>query len=287
MEREAKNYISRRQFGEASVTVIDEASGLWPLELVGPDGEPIVNVPGTDAKGRALIGFHVVHIQTHDASILVDSGLDDPDTAWGREFEANWRSVRRTPGLKAGLAHIGVTPSDITHVLITHAHFDHIAGLTVERDGVQVPRFANATVFLGRGDWENNPERDTPGSEAAVRLGCIERHGLLHLVDADETIAPEVTMIPSPGESPGHCIVRVSSQGETFYALGDLFHHTAEVEHLDWVAPWVDRPSMLRSREKLLVEAKQTSATLAYTHHVFPPWGSVAETDGAWQWQES
>lgn len=190
--------------------------------------------------------------------------------------------MSRTPGLTAGLAKIGVALDEITHVLITHAHFDHIAGLTVEREGEQVPRFPNAQVFLGRGDWVQNPDRENPESEVAVRLGTIGHRKLLRLVDAEVSVAPDVTMLPAAGESPGHCIVH----GETFFAVGDLFHHTAEVEHPDWAAPWVDKQSMLASRERLLSEANQTSATLIYPHHPFPPWGAVTATGGGWRWEQ-
>jgi glyoxylase-like metal-dependent hydrolase (beta-lactamase superfamily II) len=278
------DYVSTRRFGDIAVTVIDEARGVLPIELTGPDGDAIQSIPGADQDGRSMSGFHVVHILAGGASILVDAGLDDADSAWGQRFNAEWPTVSRTPGLTAGLAEIGRAPDDITHVLITHVHFDHIAGLTVARDGKHAPRFRNAEVYLGRGDWERNSAREDPESELSVRVGTIERHNLLRLVDADVEVAPGVTILPAPGESPGHCIVRVSSRGETFFALGDLFHHTSEVQHLDWAAPWVDKPTMVASRQRLLRETNQTSATLVYSHHPFPPWGTAIETEDRWQW---
>lgn len=84
MDRPEPDYISTRRFGDAAVTVFNEASGLWPLDLVGRDGEPIAEVPGAGEDGRVMIGFHVVHIQTAEASILVDAGFDDPVSAWGK-----------------------------------------------------------------------------------------------------------------------------------------------------------------------------------------------------------
>lgn len=285
MTVDPNDYVSTRRVGDSTVTAIDEASGTWPLELTDGRGRPVRKVADADESGRVTIGFHVFHIQIGDSSILVDSGFDDPDTEWGRAFEAEWQGVRRSPGLTAGLASVGVIPDGITHILITHAHFDHIAGLTRERDGHPEPRFPNAEVFLGRKDWEENSDRRNRESEVARRVGTIDRHGLLRLVDTVTEVVPAVSMIPSPGESSGHCIVRVFSRGEAFFALGDLFHHTSEVEHLDWTSPWVNKEEMVASRKALLHGAGHSSATLAYTHHPFPPWGKVVEKDDGWEWE--
>ena len=65
-------------------------------------------------------------------SILIDPAYDDPGTAWDQAFAAKWPGITRTPGLAAGLASIGVRPEEITHVLITHAHDDHFAGVVAD-----------------------------------------------------------------------------------------------------------------------------------------------------------
>ena len=60
---------------------------------------------------------------------------------------------------------VGVRPEEITHVLITHAHYDHFAGVAVERDGRYVARFPQARHLIGRADWEGAyPRRAKPES---------------------------------------------------------------------------------------------------------------------------
>jgi glyoxylase-like metal-dependent hydrolase (beta-lactamase superfamily II) len=92
-------------------------------------------------------------------------------------------------------------------------------------------------------------------------------------------------MLRAPGESPGHAIVRVDGGAERFYYLGDLFHHTCEVEHLDWVPRGRDRAATLASRERLLAEAVPDRATLLFTHHPFPGWGRIARQGGGYCWE--
>ena len=69
-------------------------------------------------------------------------------------------------------------------------------------------------------------------SLVAQTLGVVARAGLLDVVDGPFDCGCGVSLVPAPGETPGHQIVRVASEGQVCYALGDLFHHAVEVAHL-------------------------------------------------------
>src|SRR5207245_9469293 len=142
----------------------------------------------------------------------------------------------------------------------------HFGGVTVERDGRDVARFPHAQHLIGRADWARNPAREDPGSELAIRLGIIEGRGLLNLIDDEREIVPGVTMIPAPGETPGHSIVRVRSAGESFCYVGDLFHLPCEVEHQDWVPLARAQAPMRASRGRLFAEVVPSRSTLVFTH---------------------
>jgi len=189
--------------------------------------------------------------------------------------------------VQAGLAASGIEPEQITHMLMTHAHDDHFLGATVRRDGQHIPRYPQARYVIGRAAWDGNPAREDPTSEVALRLGALDRLGLLAVVDGEDEIVPGVTMIPAPGESPGHSIVHVASAGDHFYYLGDLFHHTCEVAHLDWVMTHRNTPAMIASRRRLIADAVPRAATLVFTHHVFPGWGRIVATNGGYRWDDA
>jgi glyoxylase-like metal-dependent hydrolase (beta-lactamase superfamily II) len=187
----------------------------------------------------------------------------------------------------AGLLSVGVEPADVTHVLLTHVHFDHVVGLATARADRLVPRYANARVVLGRADWEDPPEGHL-GPDQRARIGAVAEAGLLDLLDGEREIVPGVTMIPSPGESPGHSTIRISSNRLTLYAVGDLFHFAAEVEHPDWMVPWADAKQMRTSRRKLLTDAVSTGAVVVFSHERFPPWGRIVRKGGAgFSWQRA
>lgn len=284
MADDATRFVETRRIGDVAVTAIGDGTARWLPNFAVPEDEWRAAIPEADAAGRITIGFHVFHIRTPDASILVDAGFDDPDSAWGRKFAATWEGVARSPGVEAGLAAIGIAPEEITLLVITHAHFDHYVGATIERDGAFAPRFPKARVLLGSADRERSRYGTPPDPELAPRMAALERAGLLDLVDGDRELVPGVMMLHAPGESPGHSIVRMASNGERCYLLGDLLHHPCEVIHRDWVLTNRDAAAMRASRDRLIAAAAPHHALLAFSHAPFPPWGHIVPTGAGFRW---
>ncbi len=285
MVQSAAEYVATRRIGDATVTLVNDgvfdAIPLVPW-MDAPADEVRRAVPDADAAGCiGGSGMIVAHVQIGNASVLIDPGVGELDpTSW----LASDLKLRPTPGVQAGLAAAGIQPEQITHVLITHAHGDHYTGATVLRAGRRVPRYPHARYVIGRADWDGNPARDDPASDLSTHLGTLERLGLLDLAQGDDEVVPGVTMIAAPGESPGHSIVRVESAGERFYSLGDLFHHTCEAEHLEWVMTERDTPAMIASRRRLVAEAVPSWAILVFTHNVFPGWGRIVASGAGYRW---
>ncbi len=281
-------YIDTRHVGEAAITVVSEGGLLWEPRFPAPEDEWRQALPDADARGRVWIGLNVVFVRIGEALVLIDPGLDDPDSAWQRGLPRVWPDwpVRRTPGLAAAMVELGIDPADVTHVIITHPHGDHYAGVARERDGGIAVRFPQARHVMGRADWEGNPNRGQPDS-ALARLELIADHGLLDLVDSEREIAPGVTMLPAPGESPGHCIVRIASAGEVLYNLGDLVHLAAEVEHITWGPAHAEMATLIAQPERIFAHVAAEHALLITAHEPFPPWGRIVADGAGYRWQRS
>jgi glyoxylase-like metal-dependent hydrolase (beta-lactamase superfamily II) len=258
------------------VTAIRDAADRWIPRWQVPEAEWRRALPEANAKGELASDMSVFHVALGDASVLIDTGFGD---APGRYLKRvpHWRS----PGIVAGLATIGVRPADVTHVLFTHAHYDHILGATVGGD-VTTARFPSARYWIHRADLTIDEAREEERSPQREQFGALERLGLLGPVDGDVTIAPGIDLLHAPGESPGHSVVRVRSAGATFYCLGDLFHFAAEVEHLDWLIGGRDPVALPRSRHQFVDEAVASNALLVFSHSPFPCWGRIVR-DGAGQ----
>jgi glyoxylase-like metal-dependent hydrolase (beta-lactamase superfamily II) len=259
-------FVATRRFGDATVSVICE--GLTTARLGDLVDRPIEQVraavPEAGPAGEVELAFTVAHVRLGAASVLIDAGM-------GARVDS---TTRLTPGIEAGLAQLGVRPEEITHVVLTHAHWDHVDGALVERGGQPVPRYPRARHLIGRADLEVGRAGTHPHDLCTAQLEALERVGALDLVDGDHSLAPGITMLDAPGESPGHHAVLVESAGASFVHLADLYHHPCELAH-GWVQERTDAATVERARERVLGEALRRRAVVVAAHDPVPGWSRV------------
>ena len=128
----------------------------------------------------------------------------------------------------------GVSPDDVTHVLFTHAHPDHIWGLL---DDFDEPLFPAATYMIGRAEWDYwwDPETvDTIGeARAAFAVGAKRRLEVIEdsviLFDDGDEVLPGIAALATFGHTPGHMSFELRNGSETTLVLGDVIgnHHVA------------------------------------------------------------
>ncbi|MGI0081570.1 MAG: MBL fold metallo-hydrolase, partial [Nitrososphaerales archaeon] len=180
------------------------------------------------------------------------------------------KDYRPPPGLIEQLTHFGISVEGITHVVITHAHYDHYSGVTMKKDdGTLVPTFPKARYFLGKPDWVDERTQKSladPSSDDSKTLGALKKFGVLELVEGDLDLVPDVRIIAAPGESSGHQILKINSSGSTLYCIGDLFHDPVEVENPSWMATWADPQTNLKSRESLIEDSLGENAVIVAAH---------------------
>jgi glyoxylase-like metal-dependent hydrolase (beta-lactamase superfamily II) len=275
-----------RQVGNAIITVIADGEMLWEPRFPVPEAEWRAALPEADEKGRIWIGLNVVLVRLGDALVAIDPGCDSPDSAWQDTLPQVWPNwpIRRTVGLDVALADLGIDPAEVTHVVITHPHGDHYPGVCREVGGELVARFPNARHFMGRADWEGNPNRADPNSHLR-RLGVIDALGKLELIDADTEITPGVMVMPAPGESPGHVVVRIETGATPVYVLGDLLHHGIEVAQPTWNPPHADHEPLMETRKRFYPLLADEGAHALYAHEPFPSWGRIVRDGDGFRWE--
>lgn len=192
--------------------------------------------------------------------VLVDTGLparyaDDPVGA-GKEdgLDGFGHVSSMTPAnLPAGqLALVGLTPDDVTDLVITHGDVDHVGGLG---------DFPSATLVVGRAEFEAGPPRYH--ASARPLAWPAQRY---RLVESDEELLPGVELLATPGHSPGHLslLVRLPVSG-TVVLAGDAISRPAELESGVNGGAW-DEEIARGSSAKLLRIAEQEGAQLVFGH---------------------
>ncbi|MDG7026084.1 MAG: MBL fold metallo-hydrolase [Nitrososphaerota archaeon] len=169
------------------------------------------------------------------------------------------------PPLEVQLAAAGVAPESVTHVVVTHLHFDHYAGVT--KGGA--PAFPSARYIIPAKDWAT-PEvaeaRKRGDADVAQTLGVVEAAGKLEPLDGPLGLGGGLTVEPYPGETPGHQVVGVRSGSESCYLVGDLYHLAEEVEHPELAAAWADAGALAASRRRFSERAAAERALVIPGH---------------------
>jgi glyoxylase-like metal-dependent hydrolase (beta-lactamase superfamily II) len=135
------------------------------------------------------------------------------------------------------LAKAGFPPDSIDTVLCTHLHVDHVGWNTRLVAGRWVPTFVNARYLFGDIEYAYWRNHSTAPDKAAIfrdSVAPVVEAGKADLVAGDARICEEITLIPTPGHSPGHLSLHIRSAGEEGCLTGDVAHHPCQMAHLDW-----------------------------------------------------
>ncbi len=271
----------RFSIGEARITIVSDGFFTTPVSGIGLDTDP--------AEVQAFLASHFLsternfshtnhmYVEIGDAKVLVDVGSGT------RLFDTTGR-------LMDNLDAAGIDSQDITHVVITHAHPDHILGIRDDFDEAILP---DASYTIGRIEhdyWMQDDlvntvaEADQSGVLAAVN--SINADGVEWILAEDgHEIVPGLTMMHTPGHTSGHMSIRIDSNGQTLIALGDcLTNAHVNFAYPDWkIARDIDKDMAANTRRKVLgMAADERIAVLGY-HFPFPGVGHVRREGDAFQ----
>ena len=284
---EHKNQLGfcRFKVGEFDAVALHEGTGGRPR----PDGF-VANAPDAEVgeahaqiglpRDKVTVTFTVLLLDTGSQRILFDAG--------NGEAAASSRPAGR---LVANLAAAGYAPADIDHVLISHFHGDHIAGLLAPDDTLAFPK---AKVHVPRAEWafwtsaeerSNAPERLHATFDATERIFGIvgDRRAAF---DWGDEVLPGITAMRAEGHTPGHTGFDITSAGDRMMYVADITNNPlVYARNPDWQASWDVLPDVaVETRKRILGQAADERLRLFFYHAPFPSNGYVLRSsDGGYQ----
>ena len=125
-------------------------------------------------------------------------------------------------------------------------------------DGKWAPTFPRARYLMGRVEfahWRGQREREDMAAVFTDSVAPIYEAGLADLVESDHRICDEVSLVPTPGHTPGHVSMRIASDGEEALITGDFMHHPCQIAHPEWSSLADSDPDAAqRTRDRMLAE---------------------------------
>jgi glyoxylase-like metal-dependent hydrolase (beta-lactamase superfamily II) len=240
-----------------------------------------------DDDDRLCMSFNTLAVATPGCLVVVD-------TCVGNDREgldlARWNGLQTS--YLENLAAAGVDRKAVDVVLCTHLHVDHVGWNTMKVAGEWRPTFPNARYLIDRTEhahWRAHAHESEVAAILRQSIDPIEAAGLLELIDARRGygICDEVKLAPSPGHSPGHVSVRITSEGETALITGDAIHHPCQMARPEWgsVSDW-DRRLAERTRRELLAGCEAHGSLLIGSHFAGDPTGRVRRDGPVWRFQQ-
>jgi glyoxylase-like metal-dependent hydrolase (beta-lactamase superfamily II) len=212
-------------------------------------------------------------------NILIDSCIGNDKN---RPTRPLWHMKTDTTYMDA-LKRAGLTVEDIDVVMCTHLHPDHVGWNTMLVDGKWVPTFPKARYLIGRREWDfwSTEDDEDNAPVLADSVQPIFDAGLADLVSDDHVVCDEVRLRPTPGHTPGHVSIVISSKGETAIITGDLMHHPCQMARTDWRSAFdTDGDMAEKTRHAFLAEMADENTLVIGTHFATPAAGRV-KRDGA------
>lgn len=170
----------------------------------------------------AVIGIDPILISDGENHILLDTGL-----GWGLDAGSGYTGVSN---VVTNLSIFDLQPSDISHIILTHLHYDHAAGCTyTDEQATTRATFPNAKYYLQKREWEHaisQLNKSTHIFGAGYKMDDLYRlHADAHLelLEKDQKeILPGINIQWTGGHTSGHQIAKITDDGKSAYYLGDL-----------------------------------------------------------------
>ena len=256
------------QLGEWKISVL-ETGNFW---LDG--GAMMGSVPKVlwkktnppDSENRIELSLRCLLLDNGKDKVLIETGMGNKfDEKFSKMFNIN----QSEHPLSDTLSKYGYSYKDITHVILTHLHFDHSGGATkIDSKGNLIPSFPNAKYYISQSNWDVgiNPNPRDRASYLKENFLCLEEEGVLELFEDNATIIRGVDAYNVNGHTNGQQLIKISDDNSVLIFCSDLIPLKSHI-----TPPWImgydlNAELTLKEKEVFLNEAAENEWILFFYH---------------------
>ena len=232
--------------------------GIVPRELWQREKTP-------NAQNRIKMSLTCPLIVAGKDVILVDTGIGNRLS----EREMQIYSPEPADKLLKELQALGFAPEDVTHVILSHLHFDHVGGMVEKTpQGDFTPLFTQAQTVIQKAEWDIAMAPTNERLAAAYRHApeCLPALKNVELIDGDVSLTSEVRMSLSGGHTTPHQCVIVEAGGTGLIHLADIVPTTSHLR-LAWNAAYDTDPLLtIEAKKRFFAEARAKNLWVSFSH---------------------
>ncbi len=243
------------------------------------DPSRLENVDQDESLGKysSALGIDPLLIRFNGKIILLDPGL-----GWGLDHKSSYQN---TSSVVTNLDIFEIRPEEVDLVILSHLHYDHIAGCTyVDNNFKTIATFPNARYIVHKDEWihalnqagsKNDKKGATYNLDEFYKLVAENR---VDFFDQDfYSPVSGITVMKTGGHSPGHTIVKIREETGISYFMGDLVPTEYHLNHyamkqIDW-----DPVQSKKAKKWILTMASEQNATIFFYHSLFRKSGLISQ----------
>jgi N-acyl homoserine lactone hydrolase len=245
------------------MVILDTALRMWALD--GPTGSADRSMLEQGASGQFSIRIPTFLIEHRDGVVLFDTGLDpraatDAAEIYGAVAELMHIEFNREQRLDIQMKALGYEMEDIDHVVVSHLHLDHAGGMSL---------FPHAQFWLGSGEQSHAiaPIEEQAGFFHDEDLESLRRFRYEEVVEDRDLFGDgSISLLSTPGHTPGHLSLVVRLPGRNFVLSGDATHTRNSLAELIPLPSEYDSEAAVRSMQRLVSIEASADATIWISH---------------------
>lgn len=269
--------------GDSLIFKVQERVIHMPAADLYPDNAGVAD--SVEACQPIPLSIHSWVVRTPDDVIVIDTG-----TGNDRERGNNPLFHQLKTHFLENFLASGIQPEEVTLVLMTHLHTDHVGWNTVWRDDRWVPLFPNARYICS--------EKELIRVKNSDRYRNLWLDSLLPVIDAGQLETIDVATqpvfggrlryMPTPGHSPDHAALILSSGGEYGFFAGDIAHSPLQFSHPEWHSVFCGDPRLAEeSRRRAMAWCEEHQALWFSAHFAGSSCGWLNREHGRYSWSEA
>jgi len=232
---------------------------LWEKQIPADENNRIQMV----TRSLVLIG--------EKRTILIETGNG---TKWTEKFKNIYEIDTETVNQKQSLLQVGLGTEDITDVICTHLHFDHVGGNTEYQNGKVIPSFPDAKYWIHEENWKlaNSPGEKDQGSFMEADWKVLAENNMIKLTDGPSipkgrtSFLPGIDILVSNGHTTGQILPLIYDENHTLLYCADLIPTSAHIP-IPWIMAYDIQPLVtIKEKHEVLSQSVENNWILFFEH---------------------
>ena len=218
-----------------------------------------------DELNRVNMVTRSLLLVSDEKKILIDTGNG---TKWEEKYKQIYDINTDQYNIEKSLGKYGFSSEQITDVICTHMHFDHIGGNTKIKSGEVVPTFPNAKYWISEENWKlaNHPSQKDAGSFIEHDWKVLAENQMIEIIDGRKPFIEGIETIVTHGHTPGLLHPIVSDGSNKLFYGADIFPMVAHIP-IPWVMAYDVQPVVtMEEKQKLLQKMEREDWILFFEH---------------------